>query len=136
MDMIDAFSVAYPLDILVAGNYPREQVATKELLSDLGYHPDTAESGVEVLRMTMVRKFDVILVDIRMPGLEQVLKAPAAQPGPRPILIALTSITTPDLRETCLKSMADSCISRPVKPTELLLQLKACSVLAGKCRIR
>lgn len=136
METIDVFATAYPLDILVADQYPMGQTGTVELLHGLGYRPGVAASCGEVAQMTSTQKFDVILMDIRMPGLDQLLHATTRGPGARPIIIAMSGTIRPDFRETYLQTMADHCISRPLHSDELLLQLKACSVLAGKCRIR
>jgi CheY-like chemotaxis protein len=136
METPGPFSLSYPLHILIADNHPKEHGATKDLLAGLGYRPESAASGAEVLEKTSAQKFDLILVDTRMPGLDQVLKAPFARSEAGPILIAIAAGGKTDFRETCVKAMADASITRPVKRAELLLQLKACSVLAGKCRIR
>jgi len=136
METIGAFSTAYPLEILIAENDPDAQATTRELLLDLGYSPAIAATGTEVLRMTTAQRYDVILMDLRMPGLEKVLAEPKTTPGARPIIIAMSGIATPDIRQRSLEAMMDHSISKPMDQNELTLQLKACAVLTGKCRIR
>lgn len=136
MESIDVFATAYPLNILVADQYSTARTSTMELLHGLGYSPGVAASCREVMQMTSTQKYDVILLDIAMPGLDMLLSSTNRGPGARPIIIAMSGTVRPDFKETCLKTMADHCISRPVRSDDLLLQLKACSVLAGRCRIR
>jgi CheY-like chemotaxis protein len=136
METLDAFSSAYPLDILIADDDAHERAEIKELLAELGYNPDEASSSADIIRLAGARKYDVILMDIRIPGLEYVLDAPNSQPGHRPIIIALAGATVTDFRISCLKTRMDSFIAQPMQQKELLLQLKACSLLAGKCSVR
>ena len=146
METIDAFATAYPLDILIADYDVDDREAIKILLTQLGYAPDEAASDGEVLRMAGVRQYDVILMDIRIPGIERVVDAPRSKDqrerkatgtnDVRPILIAISAVAAKDFRTRSLMARMDSCITRPMDRQELLLQLKACSVLAGKCCVK
>jgi two-component system secretion sensor histidine kinase SsrA len=136
MKTMRAFSVTYPLDILIADSHSEERAAATEILSQLGYRPSIAVSSRDVLMMTSSQKYDLILMDMRMPGLDTVLHTPVSQPGARPIIIAMTGVTKPGAEEACLQAMADHSLDWPIEKDELLLQLKACAVLTGKCRIR
>jgi CheY-like chemotaxis protein len=136
MKSTSAFSAAFPLDILVAEHQPDVSAETKEILYDLGYTPRTATTSMDVIRMTNDHQYDVILMDIRMPGLEAILTAPRSREDVRPIIIAVSGTASPDFEEACLQDRMDHCLTRPIGEDELLLQLKACSILAGKCIIR
>lgn len=146
METIDAFAAAYPLDILIADYNVDDQKAMKTLLTQLGYAPDEATSDSEVLRMAAIREYDVILMDIRIPGIERVIDAPRSQgrmgrepagaSDVRPILIAIAAVAAKDFRTTTLQARMDSSLTLPMDRQELLLQLKACSVLAGKCCVK
>jgi CheY-like chemotaxis protein len=136
MEMKGVFSATYPLDILIADNHPEERAVAAKMLNGLGYRPSVAGCSGDVLRLTSTQKYDVILMDMRMPGLDTVLHTPVSQPGARPIIIAMAGVTKPGFEECGLQAMADHSINWPMERDELLLQLKACSVLTGRCRIR
>jgi CheY-like chemotaxis protein len=135
METLDSFATAYPLSILIADEHPSAQADAKEMLAGLGYCPEVAGSGADLLRMTSAQLYDVILTDITMPGLEDLLNNPAPGPDVRPLIIAKAAPHRPDFKAVCRQTQVDHCITGPVTPADLLLQLKACSVLAGKCRV-
>lgn len=124
--------MAYPLNILIADSHADELKAIKAVLSGLGYEPGMATTSADVARMAGTRKYDVVLVDIGLPGLEEMLEAP----GGRPLIVGMSGTPRLNFKEACLVAMMDHMISKPMDRQELLLQLKACSVLAGRCRIR
>jgi CheY-like chemotaxis protein len=41
-----------------------------DILSDLGYHVDTAHDGLTALEMLRKRSYDVALLDYKMPGMD------------------------------------------------------------------
>ena len=132
------FSRDYPLNILIAENNPDARAATTTIVTELGYQPGVAATTEEAVRLTSAGSFDVILVDIHMPAAEEVL-APRRLSGgkeTRPIIIGITGGARPCFKQICLQAGLDHQIRRPVDPQELRLQLKACSLLSGNCRIR
>ena len=137
MENAAKFSNDYPLNILIAENNPVAQETTKSMLTELGYQPEVATNGQEVLTMTSGKTYDVILMDIHMPEVERMLvNGLCAEKQRRPLIIAMTNKTKLEFRQVCLQVEMDHYINQPVDPKELSLQLKACSVLAGNCRIR
>ena len=90
----------------------------KDMLDVAGATMAEAESGEEGLAMLDGRRFDLLLVDLRMPGMDgmQVIRhvrarpdAKAATPG-----IVVTADTADDLREQCLAAGADDVLFKPV----------------------
>ena len=135
MENRDAFAIAYPLEILVADNDPADRAATSRLLAQFGYNPDQAANVGDIVHTTAEKSYDVILLDLRIPGIESVLDSSERNPSLKPLFIAI-SCTPNTFRTTTLLTRMDSHITRPMDELELSLQLKACSVLAGKCCIR
>jgi len=131
------FSRHYPLNILVAGNNEDARASTADLLTGLGYRPRIAGSSKEVMHMTSTGSYDVILMDIHMPEVEDMLAGSlSGKTNRRPLIIGITGHAKPGFRQICLQVGMDHSIRRPVDRKELLLQLKACSILSGNCRIR
>jgi CheY-like chemotaxis protein len=56
--------------ILVVDDQPATLTALEELLAPLGYGVTTARSGEEALRRLLDEDFGVIVMDVRMPGMD------------------------------------------------------------------
>src|SRR5947209_8467154 len=41
-----------------------------DILSDLGYHVDTAHDGPSALELVQKRRYDIALLDLKMPGMD------------------------------------------------------------------
>ena len=136
METLDAFARAYPLEILVADQDKTDRIAVIELLSALGYRPDEATTDKDILQKAGKKNYDVILLNVGIPNAEGVFRIPGSGPAERPIFIGVSAAAKLTFKETALKARMDSCIDSPVDRQELLLQLKACSVLVGKCAIK
>src|SRR5262245_62214061 len=66
-EIVSASRVA---NILIVDDDPRSLMALEELLQDLGQNLVTARSGEEALRRVLRDDFAVILLDVRMPGID------------------------------------------------------------------
>ena len=60
----------YPLKILIAEDNSINRKLTLIVLERMGYVPDIAKTGVEVLEMVQRNQYDVILMDVQMPGMD------------------------------------------------------------------
>jgi signal transduction histidine kinase len=68
---VEAAAAATPLaKILLVDDEPKSLFALRELLSTLGQNLMVAESGEEALRLALNNDFAVILLDVRMPGID------------------------------------------------------------------
>lgn len=136
METLDAFALAYPLEILVADQDNTDRSAVLELLSELGYRPDEASNDTDILRKAETKHYDVILINVRIPNAEGVFRLSGSETSERPIFIGISAATPYSFKDAALKARMDSCITSPLDRQELLLQLKACSVLMGNCSIK
>jgi len=59
-----------PVSILVVDDNPAKRLALRAVLSPLGYSIVEADSGLAALRSVMAQDFAVILLDVRMPGMD------------------------------------------------------------------
>jgi CheY-like chemotaxis protein len=131
------FSSAYPLTILIAEPFHDSRSVTQDILIQLGYRPELATTGQEMLTLTSQKSYDVVLMDIRMPEAENIIATRAAVcDDRRPIFIAMTTGGRNNFKEIHLSEGLDHSINKPVDRDELSLQLMACSVLTGNRRIR
>ncbi|MFC5412107.1 two-component regulator propeller domain-containing protein [Larkinella bovis] len=124
------FSQEYPLQILVAEDYPANQKLALNLLTKLGYQPHLAQNGVEVLELVQRRFYEVILMDVQMPemnGLEATvwIRKHAEQ---QPIIIAMTANAMADDRDECLRAGMNDYIAKPIVIEELKNALQQAAI--------
>ena len=111
--------------LLVEDNPINQQVAT-ELLEALGVETTVAGSGEEAIEILATRQFDVILMDIQMPGKDglQTTVAVRTELGVTDTpIIAMTANAMAGDRERCLESGMNDHIAKPINPDILALTL-------------
>ncbi len=120
------FSKQYPLKILVAeDNLVNQKWATK-ILSKLGYQADIAGNGHIVLEMVDKTAYDLILMDVQMPGMDglEATKMIRVCLNKQPTIIAMTANVMHGDRMACMQAGMDDYISKPVQLGELLNMLE------------
>jgi PAS domain S-box-containing protein len=106
------------LSILLAEDHLVNQKLMMAMLGKLGYTPDLANNGVEVLEKLKSKRYDIILMDIQMPemdGVEATERIIAEYPPEsRPKIIAVTAHALKGDREKYLALGMDDYLSKPV----------------------
>ncbi|MCB9107091.1 MAG: response regulator [Anaerolineales bacterium] len=92
----------------------------KRILETQGYDVRTAGSGYEVIELTNREHFDLLLTDIKMPGMSgleiaQILK----QSDPGIICVTMTGFSTMDMAINAVKLGIDEFILKPFTPRDL-----------------
>ena len=130
------FSKEYPLRILVAEDNPVNQKIAMKVLSKLGYQPELAMNGKEVLdRINHEQQFDIILMDVQMPEMDgmEATRMIRLCLQVQPVIIAMTANAMQGDRDDCIQSGMDDYISKPIDLNELTSQLeKWFQVIKGK----
>jgi CheY-like chemotaxis protein/signal transduction histidine kinase len=125
------FSKQFPLKILIAEDNPVNQKWTIKILSKLGFQPELANNGKEVLEMVSNRQYDLILMDVQMPemdGLEATRMIRLCLEA-QPVIIAMTANVMQGDRQECIQSGMDDYISKPVELNELMSMLEKWALL-------
>jgi CheY-like chemotaxis protein/HPt (histidine-containing phosphotransfer) domain-containing protein len=110
--------------LLVEDNAINQLVAF-EMLQDLGMKLSVADSGEDAIQMVMNGTFDVVLMDIQMPGIDGYQATAQIRSDPRfcfeklPI-IAMTAHALIGDREKALEAGLNDHISKPVSVNELI----------------
>jgi len=127
---LTAMAQRLPLRILVAEDNPINVKLIKIVLCGLGYRPDVAGNGLEVLSALRRQHYDLVLMDVRMPkmdGIEATRRiCQEWQPGQRPRIVALTAGVMPEERHACLDAGADDFLLKPAVRAELIQALERC----------
>jgi CheY-like chemotaxis protein len=97
------------------------------LLRAYGYEPLLARSGEEGLRIAVETHPDLMLLDIRMPGMDGYQVAAAVRNTPRlerTRVVALTASAMTGDRERIAAAGFDGYIQKPIDPETFLARLK------------
>lgn len=110
--------------LLLAEDNVVNQKLALHLLASLGCRADVVDNGHAVIDALAQRPYDVVLLDLHMPGmdgLEVARHLVAAQPeaAQRPWLVALTASALPGDRALCLAAGMDDYLSKPFRKAEL-----------------
>ena len=114
----------YKAHILVVDDDDGIRSLLKKFLNEKSYLVNTASTAEEAKKKTEIVKFDIIILDIMMPGksgLEFVNENKSFIDTP---IILLTAKGEPKERVEGLEIGADDYLSKPFEPQELLLRIK------------
>jgi len=116
-----------PLSILIAEDNFINQKLLLDVLASQGYSCDAVSNGFEVLETVKKKKYDLILMDIQMPGMtgeETMKQVKALSKVDCPKIIAVTAYAMADDRGKYLESGMDGYISKPFRVDELIAEIK------------
>jgi CheY-like chemotaxis protein len=106
------------MNILFIEDDPMNRRVVRDMLDVAGASMAEAEHAEEGLQRIEAEDFDVILVDLRMPGMDGIeaierIRARNDAKAELPIIV-VTADTAIDLRERCLTAGADEVLFKPV----------------------
>ena len=106
--------------LLAEDNLVNRKVALR-MLAMLGYTADVATDGQEAVDAVQRQPYDVVLMDVHMPGVDGLDAARAIRslPAPQPVIIAMTAAVTADDVNACLAAGMDGYLPKPVRPEQL-----------------
>lgn len=112
----EKFAISYPLNVLVAEDNLMNQKLIMRVLNKLGYMPDLANNGAEVLKMIQDKRYDLILMDIQMPQMDglQATRLIRERRGFQPLIMAMTANAMNEDKENCLRAGMNDYISKPL----------------------
>src|SRR5215213_5250682 len=110
--------------ILIVDDEPKLLGAVAETLSEEGYQVVTAKSGVEALVRLAESLPDLIISDVRMPGMDGYQLVGTLRSNPRTELVPIIFLTAKSNREdriTGFRNGVDAYVTKPFDPEELLV---------------
>jgi len=113
--------------LLVEDNVVNQKVALR-MLERLGYHADMVDNGADAIRAVRRQPYDVILMDIHMPGIDgieatsQILNDELLQY--RPYIVALTAAAMSEDEERCRAVGMEDFLTKPVRTGDILSVLE------------
>jgi CheY-like chemotaxis protein len=110
--------------ILIADDVPVNRELVRAMLEPMGHTFEEAEDGTDAVRAAMQRSFDLILMDMQMPGMDGMAATRAIRASSKlnkytPI-VALTANVLPPQIAACHAAGMDDHIAKPISPLDLL----------------
>ncbi len=131
-----AGSVTQSEHVLLAEDNAVNQKVALAMLGKLGFRADVAADGHEVMEALQRQHYDIVLMDVQMPGMDGIEAARRINERwphrfDRPWIIAVTANAMQGDRESCLAAGMDDYISKPIKTEELAAALERARNLRG-----
>jgi len=122
--------------VLVAEDNPINQKVTTMTLTKLGCDAHLAQDGAEAFEMVRARDYDLILMDIQMPGTDgysatRMIRA-LAPPKNQVKIVAMTANAMRSDHDACLLAGMDDYIAKPVNREKFVEILQRYGVCAGE----
>ena len=125
------------LHILLAEDNQVNQRVAKVLLEKQGHSVSVVKTGVEAIRAFETEQFDLILMDVQMPGMDGLeatvnIRAIEQRTGGHIAIIALTAHAMNEDAHRCQEAGMDGYLSKPIKGDMLLDEIEAVCRLNGE----
>jgi PAS domain S-box-containing protein len=111
--------------ILVVEDNPINRDLAVRSLEKLGYSAASVSSGEEAVRELHRRWYDLVLMDVQMPGMDgydatgEIRMSTSSVTPPHVPVIAMTAHAMPEDRDRCLASGMNDYLAKPVTPDSL-----------------
>lgn len=115
---LDRSASSGPLKILIAEDNKINQLVLLKMLKSLNREADVASSGEEAVARALRQPYDLIFMDVMMPGLNgleatRIIKEKVPEEN-HPVIVAVTANALKGDREKCLEAGMNDYISKPV----------------------
>lgn len=110
--------------VLVVEDHPVNQAMVRRRLENMGHAVTIASDGAAAIAMTAERHFDLVLMDLEMPGVDgftatRAIRTREAAGGVRTPIIALTGHAYEHDRAAAYEAGMDGYLAKPVSPAAL-----------------
>ena len=118
-----------PMRILLAEDNAVNQKVACRLLERAGSEVLVADNGNAAVDLWASERFDLILMDVQMPGMDgfeatAAIRARERETGTHTPIIAMTALAMTGDRERCMAAGMDGYVSKPIDRAELLAALE------------
>jgi signal transduction histidine kinase/ligand-binding sensor domain-containing protein/CheY-like chemotaxis protein/HPt (histidine-containing phosphotransfer) domain-containing protein len=116
------------LRVLCAEDYPTNQIIVRMMLEEMGHHVDVADNGLLAVAACARTRYDLILMDGRMPEMDgatatRLIRAGGPLDAPvldqQLMIVALTANASEEDRTRYLACGMDAFITKPIDDTQL-----------------
>ncbi|MFD2366097.1 two-component regulator propeller domain-containing protein [Pseudoduganella sp. GCM10020061] len=120
------------LNVLCAEDYPTNQIIVRMMVEELGHRVQVVENGALAVQACAAERFDLILMDGRMPEMDGATAARLVRSGGMPgaavldrelMIVALTANASEEDRERYLAAGMDDFLAKPIDEDALHARL-------------
>jgi two-component system, OmpR family, KDP operon response regulator KdpE len=111
--------------ILVVDDEPQIRRVLKSALAAQGYEAFDVRSGEDALDAIRERRFDLVLLDVNMPGMDGLEACRQIRPTSDVAIIMLTVRDTEQDKVAALDAGADDYVTKPFSTPELMARIRA-----------
>jgi two-component system sensor histidine kinase/response regulator len=115
--------------VLVVEDVPSQQKLLVTILGKFGHTVFAADNGQEAIDLFRREAFDVILMDVQMPGMDgldatRAIRAIEAEQGGHVPIVAVTAHALTEDASKCTAAGSDAYLRKPINLVELMTLLK------------
>ncbi len=111
--------------ILIVDDEAAMRESLKDWLMEDGYEVNSAESGETALKMAAERNWDIVLLDLKMPGMDGIETLEKIKEiNPDTEVLMMTAYATVDTAVQAMKEGAFDYLVKPFDPDEVEIQIK------------
>ncbi len=107
------------MNVLLVDDNPANRFYGALLLKRMEHRVESVATGEQALEVAQRKRFDVVLMDVRMPGMGGEAAAAALReripPHRRPLIVALTADDRPEERQRLLDAGMDAFLPKPLQ---------------------
>ena len=112
------------LTVLVVDDSQTNRFLMTRMLEERGHSTTTASDGFEALEILERANFDVVLMDVMMPGMDgleatRIICERRADPADRPLIVGVSAFTDETSRERGQDAGMTTFLAKPIRPDEL-----------------
>jgi signal transduction histidine kinase/ActR/RegA family two-component response regulator len=136
-DGIPVIAPESPLRILIVDDVATNRMLVSRLLNRMGYHPDTASSGEEAIQLSTAVPYDLILMDVLMPGIdgceatEKIRGLPGPSGSSTACILGLSADALKENEERCLRAGMNGFLTKPIRLPEFVEAVRKASKARG-----
>jgi CheY-like chemotaxis protein len=108
-----------PASVLVVDDELGMRETVAEILEGAGYEVTMASSGEDALSRMRQHEFDVVLMDIRMPGRDGISVLQEIGPPPPPVVV-MTAYAVEEQLRAAVEAQSFAVVHKPVPATYLI----------------
>jgi two-component system, chemotaxis family, protein-glutamate methylesterase/glutaminase len=109
------------VNILIVEDHPSHQYMLKQILISEKYNVDTASDGLKAIEMATKKKYEIVLMDVRMPNMDGIAATEALyQIDPMQKVVFVTASISDDTRRKIKSLNVFDYLYKPIKLNNLL----------------
>jgi two-component system, OmpR family, KDP operon response regulator KdpE len=123
---MSSFPIPPPIRVLLVDDEPTIRRALRAPLTEMGFHTTEASRGEEALHLVQTQTFDVVLLDVNMPGMGGMKTLVRLRSvAPRLPILMLTVVDGEEEKVEALESGADDYITKPFSIRECVARMRS-----------